>query len=205
MHFSTTLLLAGLVTFTTAQNPFTLSTLTSIAAGTPFNITWAPSTGAVDTITLLLRQGDPTHLSTIQTIAPSIQNTGSYLWTPPSTLVAGTDYAFEIVDDGNTAITNYSNEFSIISSKTVSSAIPSASTASTSPSPSASVLTATTTRRASTSVRTNTLSGSRTSTESVGTNTGSTVATSATGKSAAGSVKVGVELLGVLGAGIALL
>jgi len=69
MQFSTYVAIATLAVLTSAQNPFTFTTLTSITAGTPINITWAPSTGTVDTITLLLRQGDPTHLSTIATIA----------------------------------------------------------------------------------------------------------------------------------------
>jgi Kre9/KNH-like N-terminal Ig-like domain len=69
MRFSSALVIATLSALASAQNPFTFTTLTSITAGTPFNITWAPSTGTVDTVTLLLRQGDPTHLATIATIA----------------------------------------------------------------------------------------------------------------------------------------
>ncbi|PMD49849.1 uncharacterized protein K444DRAFT_670669 [Hyaloscypha bicolor E] len=203
MHFSTyaSVVIAALAALTSAQNPFTFTTLTSVTAGTPINITWAPSTGTVDTITLVLRQGDPTHLSTIATIAPSIQNSGSFLWTPPTTLVAGTGYAFEIVDDGNTAITNYSNQFSIISTNTVSSAA-----ASTTSSVSGlTTLTGSSTVKTSASTST---SGSSTATGSStpsGTSTGSASATSATGKSAAGSVKVGVGMLGVVGAVMALL
>jgi len=71
MRFSlpASLVIATFSALAAAQNPFTFTTLTSITAGTPFNITWAPSTGTVQTVTLVLRQGDPTHLSTIETIA----------------------------------------------------------------------------------------------------------------------------------------
>jgi hypothetical protein len=71
MRFSlpASLVIATFSALAAAQNPFTFTTLTSITAGTPFNITWAPSTGTVQTVTLVLRQGDPTHLTTIQTIA----------------------------------------------------------------------------------------------------------------------------------------
>lgn len=69
MHFST-LLLSTFATLALAQNPFSFTTLpTSIPVGTPFNITWSPSTGTTDTVTLLLRQGDPNALVTVETIA----------------------------------------------------------------------------------------------------------------------------------------
>jgi len=69
MQYST-LLLATLVSLASAQNPFSINPLPqSISVGTPFNITWAPSTGATDTVSLLLRQGDPSHLATVATIA----------------------------------------------------------------------------------------------------------------------------------------
>ncbi|KAH8747270.1 Ser-Thr-rich glycosyl-phosphatidyl-inositol-anchored membrane family-domain-containing protein [Hyaloscypha finlandica] len=208
MHFSTyaSVAIATLAALTSAQNPFTFTTLTSITAGTSINITWAPSTGTVDTITLLLRQGDPTHLSTIATIAPSIQNSGSFLWTPPTTLVAGTGYAFEIVDDGNTAITNYSNQFSVISTNTVSSAAASTTASSVSGS---TILTGSSTVKTSASTSAaKTTSGSSAATGSStpsSTSTGGASATSVPGKSAAESVKVGIGMLGVVGAVMALL
>merc|ERR1712000_492239 len=98
------------------------TSLTSITAGTPFNITWAPSTGTTDTVSLVLRQGESTDLDTVETIASNIQNTGSYLWTPSTSLTNGAGYAFQIIDDGNTDIVNYSNQFSISSTNTVTSA-----------------------------------------------------------------------------------
>ncbi|PMD26824.1 hypothetical protein NA56DRAFT_297939 [Hyaloscypha hepaticicola] len=212
MRFS---LLASLVIATfsalaAAQNPFTFTTLTSITAGTPFNITWAPSTGTVQTVTLVLRQGDPTHLNTIETIASSIQNTGSYLWTPPTTLVAGTGYAFEIINDLNTAIVNYSKQFSIISTNTVSSAAASTTATSAAASSQVTIITGT---QSTMTTSTGSASGTKTSASATGsgsgtpstTSSGAGTAASTTGKNAAGSVKVGVGLLGVVGAVMALL
>jgi hypothetical protein len=65
----TTLLLAFVASLVSAQNPFTMTTMpTAIQAGQPFTITWNPSTGTTDTISLVLRQGDPDHLNTVTTI-----------------------------------------------------------------------------------------------------------------------------------------
>ncbi|CZS89098.1 uncharacterized protein RCO7_04687 [Rhynchosporium graminicola] len=122
MQFSTALVLAAMASLASAQNPFTFTNLASITAGTPFNITWAPSTGTSDTVSLVLRQGPSNALDTVETIAAKIQNTGSYLWTPSPSLTNGPNYAFQIIDDGNTAIVNYSNQFSISSTNTVTSA-----------------------------------------------------------------------------------
>ncbi|KAH7354735.1 Ser-Thr-rich glycosyl-phosphatidyl-inositol-anchored membrane family-domain-containing protein [Rhexocercosporidium sp. MPI-PUGE-AT-0058] len=215
MQFSTTLILAAVAALASAQNPFTFTTLTSITAGTPFNITWAPSTGTTDTVSLVLRQGESTSLDTVQTIASKIQNTGSYLWTPPTSLVNGPNYAFQIIDDGNTAIVNYSNQFSISSTNTVTSARSStASSASASASASSG---ASTTSGSSAASTTGTSSGSATSgsskTSASGTATSSSSAsgtqsaasTPTSNSNGAGSLKVGCGLLAVLGAVMALL
>jgi len=70
MQFITFLSIALFTAFAAAQNPFNFVSLPqSIPVGTPFNITWAPSTGTVDTVTLVLRQGNANNLATIQTIA----------------------------------------------------------------------------------------------------------------------------------------
>merc|ERR1711977_572437 len=70
----------------------------------------------------VLRQGESTDLDTVEAIASNIQNTGSYLWTPSTSLTNGAGYAFQTNDDGNTDIVNYSNQFSISSTNTVTSA-----------------------------------------------------------------------------------
>jgi hypothetical protein len=180
MRFSTPLLLAA---FASAQNPFAFTSPKSVITGIPINITWAPSPGTVDTVTLLLWRGNSTQLSAIATIActplpllqlpnnaltiykASIQNAGTYQWTPPNTLVAGTGYAFEIVDDRSTFITSFSDQFAVISRTTDSTAPQS-------------------------------MMGS------MGGQTGprTTTTTTTTGLSVTRSVKVGVGLLGVVGA-----
>ena len=60
----------GLVTAqSTGSNPFTMTEadLASVTAGEPFNITWTPTSGT--TVSLVLRQGVATVLSTVETIA----------------------------------------------------------------------------------------------------------------------------------------
>jgi hypothetical protein len=69
MQYSLLAAAAFLAGLASAQNPFSFTTLTTVTAGTPFNITWSPSTGTTDTVTLVLRQGDPSHLATVETIA----------------------------------------------------------------------------------------------------------------------------------------
>ncbi|KAH8591983.1 hypothetical protein B0O99DRAFT_690048 [Bisporella sp. PMI_857] len=105
--------------FACAQNPFSFATLPqSIPVGQQFNITWIPTTGATDTITLVLRQGNPLLLDTVGIIAANLPNTGFYLWTPSSWLVNGPQYALEIISENNTGIRNYSGQFAISSQNT---------------------------------------------------------------------------------------
>jgi len=58
-----------LATLAKAQNPFTFTTAPVVKVGVPFNITWAPSTGTVETVSLILRQGDATALADVLNIA----------------------------------------------------------------------------------------------------------------------------------------
>jgi len=82
MQFSLTFLLTALISFTFAQNPFLYNAgdLTSLTAGSTFTIQWAPSTGTTDTVTLLLRQGDPSSLVTVLTVAGTIPSLLSILF-----------------------------------------------------------------------------------------------------------------------------
>ncbi|KAH8820373.1 Ser-Thr-rich glycosyl-phosphatidyl-inositol-anchored membrane family-domain-containing protein [Xylogone sp. PMI_703] len=147
-------ILLCLASIAAAQNPFTFTTLSSVTAGDQFNITWQPSTGTSNTVTIVLRSGDKDALKIVSTIAANIKNTGSYLWSVPTTLSTGSTYAFEIIDNGNKNIVNYSNQFSIISSNsaapqsittatatatgTTGTVIPSETTSTETPSPSTS-------------------------------------------------------------------
>ncbi|KAL3417641.1 hypothetical protein PVAG01_10651 [Phlyctema vagabunda] len=220
MRFSTSFVLAALASLVAAQNPFTFTTLSSITAGQPFDITWAPSTGDVQTVTLILRQGDPNNLNTVTTIAAGIENTGSFSWTPPTTLVNGDGYAFEIQNDLNPAINNYSNQFSISSPNTVTpsstAAASTSSSAVTSTSVSASTTTGSTTGTSTVSNDSTTSTGTSTG-ATTGTSSSTTVRTTTTRSSssgtssassaptvssinAAGSLKVGTGMLAVVGA-----
>ena len=233
MQFSTLSLLVALTSLVSAQNPFNFLTTPVVKVGTPFNITWSPSTGTTDTITLLLRQGNPNALTNVETIActspipflsplllpkvpnpslpASIQNTGSYLWTPGPELVNGPLYAFEIVDDGNKYITNYSQQFAISSPNTISSSFAAAST-SLSPSQSSelkSSSTATTTGVSSTSTGTGALLSTATGTKSAtgASTTGSktTGAASSVPSNAGTGMKASGGLLMFVGAAMAML
>ncbi|CAG8976387.1 hypothetical protein HYALB_00006160 [Hymenoscyphus albidus] len=98
-----------------AQNPFTFpGDIGTIRAGSPFNITWAPSPATVS-VTLVLRQslGDVNNLATIVTIAANLPNNGCYTWTPDAALPKGSGYAFQIVDDANEDLTTYSSQFTL--------------------------------------------------------------------------------------------
>ncbi|CAG8959946.1 hypothetical protein HYFRA_00012663 [Hymenoscyphus fraxineus] len=98
-----------------AQNPFTFpGDIGTISAGSPFNITWAPSPATVS-VTIVLRQslGDVNNLATIVTIAANLPNNGCYMWTPDAALPKGSGYAFQIVDDANKDLTTYSSQFTL--------------------------------------------------------------------------------------------
>jgi len=74
-----------------------------IPAGKSFEITWTP-TDPSDKISLLLLHGPSTNAVPILTIADSIDNTGSFAWSVPSTLEPDTtNYAIELVVEGTGA------------------------------------------------------------------------------------------------------
>ncbi|KAH0543328.1 hypothetical protein GP486_008586 [Trichoglossum hirsutum] len=110
-------------------NPFVIPTSgLSFAAGSPATINWTPTSQG--TVTIILRQGTSVALGDGTPIAKNIANSGSFSWTPPSDIVRGTDYAFEIVDDTNPNNVNYTPQFLIDSSNTVSSVSATAKSAS---------------------------------------------------------------------------
>jgi len=117
MRLSLTFLAAALATVVSAQNAFNVpSGGYSLKAGSPTTFTWSPTTSG--TVTLQLRYGASSTLSAGTTIASSIANSGSFTWTPPSDIPAGTEYTIEILDDANNNIYNYTPQFSISSSNT---------------------------------------------------------------------------------------
>ncbi|KAJ9655563.1 hypothetical protein H2198_005564 [Neophaeococcomyces mojaviensis] len=77
-------------------------------AGNSYNISWAG--GDDSAVTLTLRRGNPQNLATISTIADRATGS-SYIWTIPSDIPSGDDYALQITQ-GQSDI-NYSGLFSI--------------------------------------------------------------------------------------------
>ncbi|KAL5354011.1 hypothetical protein ACLOAV_000096 [Pseudogymnoascus australis] len=123
MHFITALIASAFTVLTAAQssaNPFTNSDYSAISAGQAFTITWSPTT--TGPISLVLVKGDPTALTTVSTIASGLDNSGSFIWTPDSSIAKGSDYALKIVDDADDTIVNYTLQFPIDSAGTASSA-----------------------------------------------------------------------------------
>ncbi|KAG2213246.1 hypothetical protein INT46_002467 [Mucor plumbeus] len=103
-----------------------------LTAGTTANIVWAPVDGTISTIDL--RQGSASALTLVQNIATAVPATsGSYSWSVPASLPAGTDYALSFGQSPNVTYTPF---FTIkaasgaASSGAASSAAPASSAAS---------------------------------------------------------------------------
>lgn len=70
-----------------------------VPVGKPFSITWEPTTKGE--VSLVLLHGCPKNCVAIDTIVEKIENTGSYDWTPASTLASGkTGYGIELIVEG---------------------------------------------------------------------------------------------------------
>ncbi|KAF2996223.1 hypothetical protein E8E13_002661 [Curvularia kusanoi] len=119
--FTKATLIAALTSIAAAQvhkpvgeplgNPITRPLNEVVPACKPFTITWQPTTtGAVS---LLLLRGPSTNVVPIQTLAEGLPNSGSYQWTPASTLEADvTHYGLQLIDDA-TGQYQYSTQFGI--------------------------------------------------------------------------------------------
>lgn len=82
-----------------------------VPAGQPYTITWTPTTQ--DTVTLLLLQGPSNNVVPLYPIAESIDNTGTYVWTPSTDLAPGTSgYGIQLICD-DTGEYQYSTQFGI--------------------------------------------------------------------------------------------
>lgn len=67
-----------------------------LVAGATTQIVWTPVEGTISTIDL--RQGDKVALNFLQTVATNVPaNTGTYSWTVPASLPAGTDCKFTLL------------------------------------------------------------------------------------------------------------
>ncbi|KAF2088366.1 hypothetical protein K490DRAFT_65043 [Saccharata proteae CBS 121410] len=120
MKTFTSILIAGLAATLSAalENPFIVPTSGfEPVAGQDVTINWKPTAGK--TVTLILRSGASSNLMEGEAIVEKTDNTGSYTWTVPSSVVRGSDYTIEIVDDDDTSQTNYFPYFVIDSNNTV--------------------------------------------------------------------------------------
>jgi len=94
-----------------AGNPITRPLIEVVPACKPFTITWQPTTS--NTVSLLLLRGPSTNVIPIQTLAEGITNSGSFQWTPATTLEADvTHYGLQLIDDV-TGQYQYSTQFGI--------------------------------------------------------------------------------------------
>jgi hypothetical protein len=70
-----------------------------VPVGKPFTITWQPDTKGK--VSLVLLHGPSTNVQPIHTIVEGIDNTGSYDWTPDTSLAPNkTYYGIELIVDG---------------------------------------------------------------------------------------------------------
>ncbi|KAI9884007.1 MAG: UDP-glucose-4-epimerase [Watsoniomyces obsoletus] len=93
-------------------NPISSPTLGEIVpVGKPYNIKWNPtSTG---TVTILLLRGPSTNVVPLYAIAEKIDNSGSYSWTPSTSLEADTSrYGIQLIQDKD-GVFQYSTQFGI--------------------------------------------------------------------------------------------
>ncbi|KAM0320820.1 hypothetical protein ACHAO8_000114 [Botrytis cinerea] len=155
MQFSTLFLAAAAATLASAVKLTNADF--AVTAGSPFNITWADAEGPV---TLLLKNGPSTSLTTVSTIGSGLTGT-SYSWTPSSSLDSSL-YAIEIQD--STSTPNYSQQFQVSGATAVASTVTASSTSASSASGSST-------------------SGSSTSGTSTGSSTGSSSTASSTSES----------------------
>ncbi|KAJ5929158.1 differential expressed balu-42 [Penicillium verhagenii] len=139
MRFSTATVISSLAAFAAAYtqpdyskdpagNAITYPGLQQqVPEGKPFEITWTPTVG--DYISLVLLEGPSTDVKPIQTIVENIKNSGSYWWTPSTSLTPqSTHYGLLLVVEGTGAY-QYSTQFGLTAAAGSSSVSSSASTA----------------------------------------------------------------------------
>ncbi|GKZ32769.1 hypothetical protein AbraIFM66950_002388 [Aspergillus brasiliensis] len=169
----------------------------TFTAGSPTTLTWDPTTNG--TVTLRLQWGAVFTTSSGELIAGSIDNSGSYSWTPSADLAARSDYAVEIIDDDDTGDVNYTPRFSIsgatgsvttsTASSTTSSASSSTGSSSTDQTSTVSATTLSTTT-SSTSSATSTTTASSNSTVSASSSKTASSSSSNTASSSASTASV---------------
>ncbi|MCJ1401898.1 hypothetical protein MMC11_005115 [Xylographa trunciseda] len=84
-----------------------------VPAGTPFNVTWNPTTNG--TVDLVLCHGPSSNCVNLFAIAMNIPNTGSYLWTPSLSIQPDTThYGIQLIVEA-TGTYQYTDQFGISS------------------------------------------------------------------------------------------
>lgn len=106
-----------------------------IPVGQPFTITWAPTTPGP--VSIILLRGPSTNVVPIAVITDSTPNTGTFVWTPSTSLENdSTHYGIQIIDqDGDF---QYSTQFGIKNDNPTSSSVSSMSSSWTGPASSSS-------------------------------------------------------------------
>ncbi|MCJ1378413.1 SMP-30 gluconolaconase LRE domain protein [Xylographa soralifera] len=190
MRFSLTLFVSTLVALASCQsgpNAFDIPPAGDylLNAGQPTTFTWSNLSGS--TITLTLRDGPNGDLDAGTVIVANLPNTGTYTYTPPTSIVAGNTYTIEISNDQDPSQTNFTPQFDIISSNqpvpSSASASGSASTSMTAASSGTTGTSMTSTGIVTTTVTGSSTSGMTTMTTGTMTSSGSTSSTQASLKS----------------------
>ncbi|KAI9872464.1 MAG: hypothetical protein M1830_001598 [Pleopsidium flavum] len=82
-----------------------------VSVGTPYTVSWNPTTQG--TVTLVLLRGPSTNVIPLYPIAEKVANTGSYVWTPSTSLEADTThYGIQLIVDA-TGQYQYTTQFGI--------------------------------------------------------------------------------------------
>jgi len=99
------------------------SSASSWLRGTTHTIVWTSQCNSANYVRIQLYKG----ASLVQTVISSTPDDGSYSWTIPSSLSAGSDYRIRIVSTSDSSCYDYSSYFSITCSCLVSVSYPSSS------------------------------------------------------------------------------
>ncbi|RLL96279.1 hypothetical protein CFD26_105765 [Aspergillus turcosus] len=155
-----------------------------VPAGKPYTIEWDPTT--TGPVSLILLRGPSTNVKPIETLADSIPNSGSFSWTPSTTLEPDTThYGLMLVVEG-TGQYQYSTQFGISNPDYTGSTSNSSSTAT--PTGTKSTSTTGTSSKPSTTETTTTTATSSTSADSTTATTTETAPTTLVTTSSASGV-----------------
>ncbi|KAI9934436.1 hypothetical protein ASPWEDRAFT_43847 [Aspergillus wentii DTO 134E9] len=161
----------------------------SFKAGSPTTITWDPTTSG--TVSLKLQWGNALTPDSGSEIASEIDNSGSYSWTPESSLADRDDYTVEIISDDDSSEVNYLPRFSVSgvtgSASTTEAASTTTGTASSSTTSDATTTDATTTTGATTGTTTGTASTTLTTQTSTSTDSTTSGSSSSPSPTSSGS------------------